>query len=161
LTLDESNGLDLIKDLKTAYPDIKILVISMHDEDIYAERALRAGAHGYIMKQQASTNAIDAYMRLWKTATILALPFRRRSSIVRFGYQKKRRICDFFLKRPRIPGLPVDCQGLGVIEIANQLNLSVKTIESYRYNLKIKLNLPDAAALRKFAIRWLQTHPPG
>ena len=162
LTLKESNGLDLIKELKTSSPNVKILVISMHDEDIYAERVLRAGAHGYIMKEQASTNTIDALNTIMENRYYISQSIQEKLLQSTISVSKKSSESAIYsLSDREFQVFQLIGQGLGVIEIASQLSLSVKTIESYRNNLKIKLKLNDAAALRKFAIRWLQTKPRG
>jgi DNA-binding NarL/FixJ family response regulator len=155
LTLKNSNGMELIKDLREQYPEVKILVLSMHDEILHAERAVRAGARGYITKQEATTNIMVAIRRVlggeiyWseraaaRVASKIAGPAQTTS------------------------GFPVDCltdrelqvfeligAGRSTRQIAAALHIDVSTVETYRARIKEKLNLKDALALLQYAIRW-------
>jgi DNA-binding NarL/FixJ family response regulator len=161
LSLKQGSGIDLIKTLQTQSPQIPILVLTMHEEPFYAERALRAGARGYLTKQEASEKILTAIRQ-----------------VVGGEIYVSDRISPQLLKR-LISGAPDEDdplvsrlsdrelqvflmigEGLGTQEIADQLNLSVKTIETYRAHLKEKLNLKDARELVQYAIRWVVTHGP-
>ena len=155
ISLAESSGLELIKDLKVRYPELPVLTLSMHDETLYAERSLRAGAKGYIMKQQCTEKVIDAIRKI--LAGQVYISDRMASKMVR----------KLVGAKPEVGASPVDClsdrelevflligQGNGTRSIAEQLHLSVKTIETYRSHLKEKLNLGNATELLQYAIQW-------
>ena len=155
ISLADTSGLELIKDLKVQYPELPILTLSMHDETLYAERALRAGAKGYIMKQQCTEKVIDAIHKILMGQVYIS--DRMASKMVRklVGVKQETGVS------------PIDClsdrelevflligQGNGTRQIAEQLHLSVKTIETYRSHIKEKMNLGDASELLQYAIQW-------
>lgn len=155
VSLRTTSGIDLIKDIKIQFPSLPVLTLSMHDEATYAERALRAGAKGYIMKQEATEEVVTAIRRVLAGAVyvsqgmaakmvskIVAGPSETRSSPVD-------RLSDRELEVFRLIG-----EGYGTREMAEKLYLSVKTIETYRAHIKDKLNLQDANELLRAAIRW-------
>ena len=157
LSLREGSGLELIKDIKVRHPKLAVLVLSMHDESIYGERVLRAGARGYITKAEASENLLTAIRRVLAGEIYLSEKMAARmlhklaagpgvtdSSPV--GVLSDRELEVFQLIG----------QGLRTRQIAERLQLSVKTIETYRENIKWKLKLEDAAELLQHAIRWAQ-----
>ncbi len=159
LTLKRSNGLDLIKDLRAMHPDVLILVLSMQDESLYAERVIRAGAHGYITKQEATRSILDAirqvltgkvYLSAELSAELLSRMLGRSKSAVRSLDLLSDRELQVF---ERVG------QGFGVRQIAEQLGLDVKTVETYRSRIKEKLELKDAAELLRKAIAWKNEHP--
>lgn len=158
LSLKEGSGLDLIKDIKTRYPQLPVLVLSMHDEFLYAERALRAGARGYIMKYEATNNIITA-IRLVLSGKIY-LSDRISSRLLDKAFTGKRSsdtpgiesLTDRELEVFELIG-----QGLGTREISKRLHLSVKTIEAYREHIKDKLGLKKATELVHRAILWGQS----
>ena len=156
ISLKDSSGLQLIKRLRGADEKLCILVLSMHDEDLYAERALRAGAQGYIMKREAPREVVSAIRRVLAgeiyVGDELAARFMRR----------------FVGGEPHVGGSPVELlsdrelevfdfigQGLKTGQIAERLHLSVKTIESYREHIKEKLGLRNATELVQHAIKWV------
>ena len=161
LSLKEGSGIDLIKTLGVQASEIPILVLTMHEESFYAERALRAGARGYLTKQEASDKILTAIRQ-----------------VVRGDIYVSERLSPKLLKR-LITGVPDEedplvsrlsdrelqvflmiGEGHGTQQIASQLNLSVKTIETYRAHLKQKLDLRDARELVQYAIRWVVSHGP-
>ena len=155
ISLADTSGLELIKDLKIQYPDLPVLTLSMHDETLYAERALRAGAKGYIMKQRCTETVVDAIRKI--LAGQVYISDRMASKMVR----------KLVGAKPEVGASPIDClsdrelevflligQGNGTRCIAEQLHLSVKTIETYRSHIKEKLNLGDATELLQYAIQW-------
>lgn len=157
LSLKDSNGLSLIKDINKYDPKLPILVLSMYDESLYAERALSAGAMGYVMKQEASECIIKAirhvlggniYVSEKITASIL---FRRAS---RSGASEKSRIED--LTDRELEVFHLIGKGYKTGEIAKKLNLSVRTIGVYRDRIKEKLNLKNSADLAKHAALWIE-----
>ncbi len=150
-----SSGLEFIKNIKALQPALLVLVISMHDERIYAERALRAGAMGYVMKHEAGEKVVKAIERLLDGDMYVAEPVKNkmvrrlvasRPDAVLFPIET---LSDRELEVFRLIG-----DGQSTREIAATLNLSVKTIDSYREHLKLKLDLPDSAALVQHAIQW-------
>ena len=158
ISLKETSGLELIKDIHSQYPDLPVLALSMHDETLYAERALRAGAMGYIMKQEATENVIVAIRKILSGEIYVS--DRMASRMVR----------KLVAGQSETTASPVDClsdrelevfhligKGHGTRQISERLHLSVKTIETYRAHIKDKLNLADAAELLQYAIQWLNS----
>jgi len=158
ISLPDKNGLELIKDIRSLRPELPILVVSMHDEIIYAERALRAGARGYIMKQEGGEKFLQAIRQVLAgkvfvsekmSARILenfsGLPAASSTSPVQ---QLSDREFEVF----QLIG-----QGVGTGEIAARLRLSVKTVETHRKNIKKKLKLDTATDLLRYAVRWLDS----
>lgn len=161
LSLKEGSGIDLIKTLSAQSSETPVLVLTMHEESFYAERALRAGARGYLTKQEASEKILTAIRQVFRGEIYVS-----------------ERLSPKLLKR-LITGAPDDedplvsrlsdrelqvflmiGEGHGTQQIASQLNLSVKTIETYRAHLKEKLDLRDARELVQYAIRWVVSHGP-
>ena len=151
LMLGDSDGLALIKFLKAVAPQIAVLVISLHDETVYAPRALQAGALGYIMKEEASDKVLDALRAVLRGETFLSGRMRARLSESGGEPVAALPLSDRELHVFRLIGA-----GLPTREIAGRLTLSVKTIESYRENIKTKLGLPDATALAARAREWVE-----
>jgi DNA-binding NarL/FixJ family response regulator len=152
------NGLDLVKTLKAAHPEMLILIISMHDEVVYAERALKAGARGYVMKQEAASVVLDAiktvlsgkiYVSAAMRDRLLETMFNRRESVEADSVER--------LSDRELEVLDLIGQGYGAAETARALNLSVKTVNAYRDHIKDKLHLDGAGELRRFAVKWVQS----
>jgi DNA-binding NarL/FixJ family response regulator len=160
LMLGYSDGLELIKQLRAVRPGLLILVVSMHDELIYAERAIRAGASGYVMKKEASEAVLSAMRRVLAGEIYLSPRMQVLLSEKGLAPEPSRflvpsaepPLSDRELHVFRLIGA-----GVSTKQIANELHLSVKTIETYRENLKIKLKLPNAVALAKSAKEWIET----
>ncbi len=155
ISLRTTSGIDLIKDIKAQFPTLPVLTLSMHDEALYAERALRAGARGYIMKQEAPAEVVAAIRRVLAGTTYVSqgMAAKMVSKIVtgpgEKGASPVDRLSDRELEVFRLIG-----EGYGTREMADKLYLSVKTIETYRAHIKEKLNLQDANQLLRAAIRW-------
>lgn len=155
ISLKETSGMELIKDIRVGYPEIMILALSMHDESLYAERALRAGAQGYIMKTEAIEKVIDAIRMILSGRIYVSekmagkLMHKLVGGGPDVGASAIERLSDRELEVFSLIG-----QGLGTRQIANRLHLSIKTIETYRAHIKEKLNLADASELLQYAIRW-------
>ena len=155
LTLKSSDGLELIKDIRARWPKMRMLVVSMHDESLYAERVIRAGAMGYITKQEASRRILFAVRRVLSGTVYL-----------------NERIANRILTRLTDHADPITAtpsealadrefqvfeltgHGLNTHDIARQLNISVKTVETYRARIKEKLKLNDASELLRLAISY-------
>ena len=158
ISLKESGGLELIKDVKSQYPKLPMLVISMHDEKLYGERVLRAGAKGYIMKHEATENVIDAIRKVFSGQVYVSNNMAEQmvKSFVNGGTKSQdsavNSLSDRELEVFRLIG-----QGYGTRKIAEMLHLSVKTIETYRAHIKHKLSLGDAAQLLQYAVQWVNS----
>lgn len=157
LTLKDSHGLDLIKDLLVERPGMAILVVSMHDEFLHAERALRAGARGYITKQEATRKIMHAIRTVLAGKTYLseAMALRIASKVAHRPSDPDDNplaaLTDRELRVFELIG-----QGHGTRQIARQLRLGIPTVETYRARIKEKLNLNDANELLQHAIAWTQ-----
>jgi DNA-binding NarL/FixJ family response regulator len=158
LTMPGRSGLEFIKDLKAAEPDLAVLVVSMHDEVVFAERALRAGARGYIMKEAGGENLLAAIRQVLRGEVYVS---PRMSSRI---------LNDLSARRPRGSTSPIERltdrefevfqligQGKSTRDIAEQLHLSSKTVDVHRSHIKEKLELKDATALIRHAVRWVET----
>ena len=162
ISLPDKNGLELIKDINAVCPEVQILVVSMHDEALYAERVLRAGARGYIMKQEGGRKLMQAirqvlngqvYVSEKMSARILEIFSGRRS---KSGSSPVERLSDREFEVFQMIG-----EGKGTRDIAVYLHLSVKTVEVHRANIKEKLNLKTATDLVRYAIRWVEAQGAG
>jgi len=155
ISLNGPDGLDLLKHLRSRHPKLPVLMLSMHDESIYAERTLRAGANGYIMKQEATDKVLIALRRILSNEIYVS--DRIANNMLRHyvrgdqGAQSSpvTELSDRELEIFRLIG-----QGHATRQIANELHLSVKTVESYQAHIKEKLSLHSARELVQHAIRW-------
>ncbi len=159
LSLKNESGLELIKDIKARFPQVLILVLSMHDELFYAERVLRAGAKGYVMKQQATDLVLVAIRRILGGEVYLS-DFMSSKVLRNFTGKKAEKagssvdqLSDRELEVFRLIGT-----GLGTRQIAERLSRSVKTVETYREHIKLKLDLKDSSELVQNAIQWSQSN---
>ena len=156
ILLQHGDGLEMIGFLKTEYPSLATLVISQCDETLYAERALRAGARGYVMKERATEEVLTAIRtilggELYVSPRIAALALRKM-----IGTHLKNNDGDVGnLSDRELQVLQLLGAGLGTRKIAARLGLSVKTIETHRENIKHKLGISDAAGLVHYATDWL------
>ena len=157
LALKNSSGLELIKDLHTRWPRLLVLVVSMHDESLYAERVLRAGARGYITKQEATRKILDAIRHVLKGNVYLNE--KAASTVIgRLTANPKAAegsMADLLTDR-ELQVFELTGSGLSTREIAEQLRIDIKTVETYRARIKEKLNLKGASELLLLAIRWNQ-----
>jgi len=155
VSLGATSGIDLIGELKQRQARIAVLVVSMHDEQLYAERALRAGASGYVMKHEA-TDAIVRAIRTVAGGGVFvseAVSARLLRLWVASGAPGEGSPLDALSNR-ELHVLELIGRGLGTREIAELLHISVKTVESYRARLKEKMNLRSGIELTRFAVRW-------
>jgi len=156
ISLKDTSGIELIKDIKVQHPGLPVLTLSMHDEGIYAERALRAGARGYVMKQEATERVVTAIRRVLAGEMYVSegMAAKMVSKLVagpaQTGGSPVDRLSDRELEVFRLIGT-----GYGTREMAEKLHLSVKTIETYRAHIKEKLDLLDANELLRTAINWV------
>ncbi len=158
LGLDGGDGLELVKDIKARHPKTPALVLSMHDESLYAERALRAGARGYVTKQQIDGTVLIAIRRLLDGEMYMSEKMGARFAKNFLGVPTLEKdsplaiLTDRELEMFRLIG-----QGQGTRQIAQRLHLSIKTIESHREHIKRKLTLESGAELVRRATRWVET----
>jgi DNA-binding NarL/FixJ family response regulator len=162
LTMPGKHGLEFIKDMRAMHPDVAVLVISMHDEKLYAERVLRAGGRGYVMKHaggedllQAVRRVLDGHIYLGEAMTKDAL------DALAQGRPKKQdphigRLTDRELHVFQCLG-----QGLTSREIGSQLHMSVKTVETHRRHIRQKFRIPTGPGLIKFAVGWMSAQQTG
>lgn len=160
ISLPGKSGLEAIKDLQAMQPGLAILVLSMHDEALYAERVLRAGARGYVMKQEGGKRIMAGIRAVLENKVFVS-------------EKMSARIMDTFTgRRAAETGSTVENlsdrefevfqligRGRSTKEIADQLHLSVKTVEVHRVNIKAKLKLTTSPELVHFAVRWVESQP--
>ncbi len=158
ISLKRSNGLELIKSLKDQWPNLPVLVLSMHDEMLYAERSLRAGALGYITKEEATVNVLSALRRVLGGQVYLSDRMAARIMRKMVGGAAKQASSPLETLTDReLEVFQMLGQGLGTRQIAEELRLGVKTVESYRARIKEKLQLADGNQLLQHAIQWVQS----
>jgi DNA-binding NarL/FixJ family response regulator len=157
LTLRRSNGMELIKDIRSRYPALAVLVVSMHDETLHAERVIRAGAHGYITKQEATRKIMLAIRTVLTGGVYLSGKMASQIAASAVGRaQTKASLPVNQLSDRELCVFEMIGQGRSTRQIADELHLDVRTIETYRARIKEKLNLKDANDLLQHAIRWMQ-----
>jgi|SRR5688572_14804949 len=156
ISLKASNGIELVKNLKARYPDLPTLVLSMHDESLYAERALRAGSLGYIMKEEAIEQVLVAIRKVLQGEIFLSEKMKSKMLQQMASGKGKvitspiEQLTDRELEVFRLIG-----EGCSTRQIAGQLHLSVRTVEAYREYIKSKLNLKNATELVQHAFHWV------
>lgn len=157
ISLKDQSGLELIKDFKVRFPDLLILALSVHDESIYAERALRAGARGYVMKREASEKVLEAIRSVLNGDVYISnrIAAGILDKITGYPAGSMRSALDVLSDR-EMETLMWIGKGYGSNQIAKQLHISVKTVEAHRANIKLKLNLSSSSELLRCAIGWAQ-----
>ncbi len=155
ISLNGPDGIDLLKSVRNSYPTLPVLILSMHDESIYAERALRAGANGYIMKQEATEKVLVALRRILGGEIYVSDPVANKMLkhyITGSGTVRNSSIAD--LSDRELEVFRLIGEGHGTRQIAEELHFSVKTVESYQAHIKEKLSLRSARELMQHAIQW-------
>jgi DNA-binding NarL/FixJ family response regulator len=155
ISLNGPDGLDLLKNIRTTHPSLPVLILSMHDELIYAERALRAGANGYIMKQEATEKVLVAVRRILSGEIYVSDRIANKMLkhyITGAGTLRNSSIAD--LSDRELEVFRLIGEGHGTRQIAKELHLSIKTVESYQAHIKEKLSLRSARELMQHAIQW-------
>jgi DNA-binding NarL/FixJ family response regulator len=161
ISLENGSGIELIKSIKAIHPDVKTLVLSMHDESLYAERALRAGARGYIMKREAAKKIIEGVRAVLsgqlyvseKITALMAEKFvdgRPSADISPIGQLSNRELEVFQLLG----------RGYSTRQIADHLHIGFKTVQAFNARIKEKLKLANATELLREAMRWHESPPP-
>ncbi len=162
ITLPGRSGLELIKDIQALEAGVSVLVISMHDEALYAERVLRAGGRGYVMKQEGGKRIMDAIRQV--AAGQIFVSDKMSAKILEI----------FSGRRPAAAQTPVESltdrefevfqcigRGVGTKEMAAELHVSPKTIEVHRANIKTKLKIKSMPELIRYAVRWVESEKQG
>ena len=156
LSLPGANGIELIKNVRAEFPKLPILVLSMHDESLYAVRALRAGADGYVMKHEAMANVIQAIHEILNGRPYLS-PAMAAQVITKFAHRQAEGENDAVerLSDRELEILELIGKGDDVHQIAKLLHLSPKTVETHRAHIKEKLQLKNAREVARFAVQWI------
>ena len=157
ISLKAASGLELVKDLSIQHPSVAALVLSMHEEELYAERAMRAGARGYVRKRETSKNILAAIRRVLeggiyvseKLSNSMALKFLKGQEGAGLAHSRVEELSDRELQVFSLLG-----QGRSTSQIADELHLSLKTVQAYCVRAKEKLGLSTAAELVREAILW-------
>jgi len=158
ISLKGGNGLELIKNVKARYPDLPLLVLSMHDESLYAERALRAGSLGYVMKEEAIEKVLVAIRQVINGEIFLSEKMKGRllnqlvGGRIKQGGSSIDSLSDRELEVFRLIG-----EGRGTRQIAEELRLSIRTVEAYREYIKEKLNLRNGTELVQHAFQYVHS----
>ncbi|QHI70504.1 response regulator transcription factor [Tichowtungia aerotolerans] len=161
ISLPGTDGIELTKEIRQLNPNIPVLIFSIHGEDIYAERALSAGANGYVMKQENPDVLLKAIHKVLEgeiflspkmTTRMLKQMSQNRSSVQQEATTGVQKLSDRELEVFELIG-----NGYSTRRIADRLHLSIKTIETYRLHIKDKLNLKDAPELTYRAVHWVET----
>jgi DNA-binding NarL/FixJ family response regulator len=159
ISLPDKNGLELIKDLRTLRPELPLLVVSMHDEMIYAERVLRAGGRGYIMKQEGGEKLLTAIRQVLAGKVHVSEKMSVRILDVFSGHKFETAASPVQkLSDREFEVLQLIGKGVGTRAIAEQLHLSIKTVEVHRAHIKEKLDLKSSTDLVRFAVRWVDSN---
>jgi DNA-binding NarL/FixJ family response regulator len=162
ISLPGRNGLELIKDIRAMDPAAAVLVISMHDESFYAERVLRAGGRGYVMKQEGGKKILEAIRQVSSGQIFVSEKMSARILEIFSGHQSDggksgvEKLTDREFEVFQLIG-----QGMGTKELAQELRVSPKTIEVHRANIKVKLQLKTMAELIRHAVRWVESEKGG
>ncbi len=156
ITLKGSSGIDLIRQLRSVCPGVLLLVVSMHDELLYAERALHAGARGYIMKQEVDENMVHALRRVLQGGIYVSEAVNQRllKSVTEAERPHPVALIETLSER-ELEVFRMIGQGAETRQIAEALNVGFKTIATYRERIKKKLNIDSASQLIQCAVEWL------
>ncbi|QOT80550.1 response regulator [Cupriavidus basilensis] len=157
LSLHSNSGLDLVKTLRQHYPKLAILILSMHDETLFAERALRAGANGYLMKLEATEHVMNAVREVLAGNIYLSAAMHERLARTLTAPQKIPAGSIASLSEREFEVLHLIGLGFSTREIAEKLSRSVKTIEAHQANIREKLDIPSGKELMRFAIQWIES----
>lgn len=158
LSLEGKGGLELIKDLKALHPELPVIVLSMHDESLYAERALRAGARGYVMKKSGGEAVLHAIRQVLNGQVYVSQQMSSQILSAFAGGRPKREHSPIeSLSDREFEVFELIGEGCTTKEIAGRLHISPKTVDVHRQNLKQKLKLPNTTSLVQHAVRWVET----
>jgi DNA-binding NarL/FixJ family response regulator len=161
VSLPGMSGLELIKHLRAMKPDLSVLVVSRHDESLYAERAIRAGARGYLMKMEAADVIVKAVRHILNGGIYVSEEIKERLLLGMMAGKDVSQSPLEVLSDRELEVFELTGRGLGTREIAERLHLSVKTVESYRARIKNKLSLSTAPELIQHAVQWVESEGAG
>jgi DNA-binding NarL/FixJ family response regulator len=155
IALKDSDGLELVKEINARYENLPVLVLSMYDESLYAERALQAGARGYVMKQEAIAQVVKALRKvlsggIYASSSVKEKAFQR---LVSLGKQNSKSPIDYLSDR-ELEVFRLIGEGLSTREIADRMKLSIKTIGTYSEKIKEKFGIKNYTQLVKMAVYW-------
>jgi DNA-binding NarL/FixJ family response regulator len=156
ICLEDSHGLELIKDIRAQYERLPILGLSMYDESLYAERSVRAGANGYVMKRSDTRSVIEAIRTVLGGGLWLGEGIRERMVDKFLGRKSADASSLEGLSDREFEVFQLIGQGLKTRQIAEKLNISPKTVDTYRAHLKVKLNLDNGTELIRHALHWVE-----
>ncbi len=162
LTLKESSGLELLKDIRIQYPDVLVLVVSMRDEGLYAERVLRVGARGYVTKEEGPEKILEGLRKILQGQIYISekMASKVMSKIVEGASQSGGSPMNLLTDR-ELEVFELIGNGLPTREVAKKLHISPKTVDSHREHIKDKLKLDSGTELLKQAIQWSQVQNNG
>ena len=156
LSLDDDSGLNLIKTLRQRYPDLRLLALSMHEETMFAERSLRSGANGYLMKQEGTTNILSAVQQILAGNVYLSQVMQNLLNQRLLSPQLNKASNVRSLSEREFEVLHLISLGFGTRQIAEKLGRSIKTIDAHRAGIKEKLNLKSGRDLDRLAAQLLE-----
>jgi DNA-binding NarL/FixJ family response regulator len=159
ISLPGMNGVELIKEMQVLYPDVLLLVVSRHDEDLYAERVIRAGAKGYVMKQEGKAVIVKAVRRILDGGTFLSdnITDKFLMSMSSGSRDDPTQSPLDLLSDRELEVFELTGHGLGAQDIADRMNISPKTVQSYQTRIKNKLSLDSARELVRRAVQWVES----
>jgi len=159
ISLPDKSGIELIKDVQSLHPALPILVVSMHDESLYAERVLRAGGRGYIMKQEGGKKLMLAIRQVLSGRIYVSEKISAKILETFSGHGNSHSPVETLSDR-EFEVFQLLGQGQGTRQIAKHLNISIKTVEVHRANIRKKLELTSGGELVRYAIRWNEAEKP-
>jgi DNA-binding NarL/FixJ family response regulator len=157
LTLPDKNGLELVKDIRALHPSTLSIVLSMHDEALYGERALRAGARGYVMKEEAADHLVTAIHKIIGGGLYVSESLNARMLEQVTGAARSKATGMDALTDRELEILALIGKGVATKIIATQLSISARTVEAHRAHIKEKLGMTDGAALVRYAVQWVES----
>jgi len=157
LTLPDKNGLEVVKDIRAMHPSTQCIVLSMHDETLYGERALRAGARGYVMKEAAADHLVTAIHKVISGGLYVSESLNARMLEQVTGAARSKATGMDALTDRELEILALIGKGVATKIIAAQLSISARTVEAHRAHIKEKLGMTDGAALVRYAVQWVES----
>ena len=158
ISLPGKNGLELIKDIRAHQRNVALLIHSMHDESLYVERVLRAGAQGYIMKQEGARKLIEAVRKVLTGEIYVSSSMSGKILEIFSGRRSNSQDPVESLSDRQFEIFQMIGQGKGTRAISEELSVSVKTVDAHRANIKEKLHLSSGVELVRYAVRWVENH---
>ncbi|WP_395730046.1 response regulator [Prosthecobacter sp.] len=157
LTLPDKNGLELVKDIRALHPSTQCIVLSMHDETLYGERSLRAGARGYVMKEEAADHLVTAIHKVISGGLYVSESLNARMLEQVTGAARSKATGMDALTDRELEILALIGSGVPTKNIAAQLSISARTVEAHRAHIKEKLGMTDGASLVRYAVQWVES----